>query len=160
MACERLIGMVLVLISVQRFMEGVSFNSLKPPILIPNSGYQYGYFNYFVTGIGRAKDADVKDRDEGIASPISEDRSLTDALCSSPIPDMKVAINVKLTIAYDGSSFLGWQKTNQGPSIEGTLQTALERILQHPVYLQAASRTDSGVMHRVRWSIFLAWMVN
>lgn len=39
------------------------------------------------------KAADVEDRDEGIASAISEERSLTDALCSRPIPDeiMKVA---------------------------------------------------------------------
>ncbi len=43
------------------------------------------------------KAADVKDRDEGIASAISEERSLTDALCSRPIPDeiMKVAEKFK-----------------------------------------------------------------
>ena len=41
------------------------------------------------------KAADVKDRDEGIASAILKERSLTDALCSRPIPDeiMKVAEN-------------------------------------------------------------------
>ena len=38
------------------------------------------------------KDADVKDRDEGIASAISEERSLTDALCSWSIPDEIVKI--------------------------------------------------------------------
>ncbi len=32
-----------------------------------------------------------------------------------------------------------------GPSIEQTLQGALEKIVQHPVILQAASRTDAGV---------------
>ena len=42
------------------------------------------------------KAADVRDRDEGIASAISEERSLTDALCSRPMPDetVKVAENV------------------------------------------------------------------
>jgi tRNA pseudouridine38-40 synthase len=32
-----------------------------------------------------------------------------------------------------------------GPSIEGTLRTAIEKIQQHPVSLDAASRTDAGV---------------
>ncbi len=38
------------------------------------------------------KDADVKDRDEGIASAISEERPLADALCSRPIPDEIVKV--------------------------------------------------------------------
>lgn len=53
--------------------------------------------------------------------------------------------NIKLTIAYDGSAYLGWQKTKMGPSIEESLQNAIERSLQHPIILQAASRTDAGV---------------
>lgn len=53
--------------------------------------------------------------------------------------------NIKLTVAYDGNGFLGWQKTKEGPSIEETLQEAIEAILQEPITLQAASRTDSGV---------------
>lgn len=53
--------------------------------------------------------------------------------------------NYKLTLAYDGTHFLGWQKTPMGRSIESTLQAVLEQILQHPVNLQAASRTDAGV---------------
>jgi tRNA pseudouridine38-40 synthase len=53
--------------------------------------------------------------------------------------------NIKLVIAYHGASFLGWQKTKMGQSIEETLETALRQILQHPVKLQAASRTDTGV---------------
>lgn len=53
--------------------------------------------------------------------------------------------NIKLTLSYDGGAYLGWQKTNAGPSIEETLQTQIEKILQHSVTLQAASRTDAGV---------------
>lgn len=53
--------------------------------------------------------------------------------------------NIKLTIAYDGTNYHGWQKTNNKPSIEGALEKALEKILQHQVILQAASRTDAGV---------------
>lgn len=53
--------------------------------------------------------------------------------------------NIKLLIAYEGTHYLGWQKTKMGPSIEECLQGGLEKILQHPVALQAASRTDAGV---------------
>lgn len=53
--------------------------------------------------------------------------------------------NIKLVLAYDGSRYLGWQKTRMGPSIEQTLQEIIEKILQHPAPLQAASRTDAGV---------------
>ncbi len=53
--------------------------------------------------------------------------------------------NIKLVIAYDGGAFYGWQTTKTGPSVEQTLQKTLEKILNHPVLLQAASRTDRGV---------------
>lgn len=53
--------------------------------------------------------------------------------------------NIKLVLAYDGTRFLGWQKTPIGPSVEQTLQEALEKTLQHSVVVQAASRTDAGV---------------
>ncbi len=53
--------------------------------------------------------------------------------------------NICLKIAYDGTPFYGWQKTDAGPSVEGTLQNILEQILQEPIKLQAASRTDRGV---------------
>lgn len=53
--------------------------------------------------------------------------------------------NIKLVIAYDGSAYLGWQKTKEGPSIEESLQDLLEQILQEKISLQAASRTDAGV---------------
>jgi tRNA pseudouridine38-40 synthase len=53
--------------------------------------------------------------------------------------------NIKLVLAYFGSSFMGWQKTNMGPSIEEALEQALQQILQDKVKLQAASRTDAGV---------------
>lgn len=53
--------------------------------------------------------------------------------------------NIALTLAYDGTSFFGWQRCNSGPSVEQTLKKYLEIILQHPITLQAASRTDRGV---------------
>ena len=53
--------------------------------------------------------------------------------------------NIQITLAYDGTDFLGWQKTAMGNSIEATVEAALEQILQHPIRLQAASRTDAKV---------------
>lgn len=63
--------------------------------------------------------------------------------------------NYVLCIAYEGTLFLGWQKTPLGPSIEETLQSTLERILQTPICLQAASRTDKGVHAKQQWVNFL-----
>ena len=53
--------------------------------------------------------------------------------------------NIKLCIAYDGTSFFGWQKSKEGPTIEGALQATLKQILQEKVELRVASRTDRGV---------------
>ncbi|MBM3191316.1 MAG: tRNA pseudouridine(38-40) synthase TruA [Chlamydiae bacterium] len=53
--------------------------------------------------------------------------------------------NLCLHLSYDGTLYYGWQKTRHGPSIEETLEKALATILQHPIRLQAASRTDAGV---------------
>jgi tRNA pseudouridine38-40 synthase len=57
-------------------------------------------------------------------------------------------MNLVLHITYDGSNYLGWQKTNQdplAPSVEFVLESVVQRVLQHEVSLQAASRTDRGV---------------
>ena len=56
-----------------------------------------------------------------------------------------MARNLCLLISYEGSNFYGWQKSDAGPSIEQELQKYLELILQEPIELQAASRTDAGV---------------
>lgn len=53
--------------------------------------------------------------------------------------------NIQCTIAYCGTHYFGFQKTKMGPSIEEELEKALEKILRHPVKIQAASRTDRGV---------------
>lgn len=53
--------------------------------------------------------------------------------------------NHKLLLAYEGTHYLGWQKTKMGPSIEDALEKALFQIFHYPTPLQAASRTDAGV---------------
>lgn len=52
---------------------------------------------------------------------------------------------LKITFAYDGTRYFGWQKTKTGPSIQDELEKALATILQHPVKVEGASRTDRGV---------------
>ena len=64
---------------------------------------------------------------------------------------------VKLTLAYDGTDFHGWAR-QRDPSIrtiEGELTAQLERILQEPVKLSVAGRTDAGVHARAQVASFL-----
>jgi tRNA pseudouridine38-40 synthase len=53
--------------------------------------------------------------------------------------------NIVLILSYLGTSFVGWQKSRFGNSIEEELEKALHRILRETPKLQAASRTDAGV---------------
>lgn len=52
---------------------------------------------------------------------------------------------LKLTIAYDGAAYNGWQRQARGLSIQGLLEDALARIDKGPVTLLSAGRTDAGV---------------
>ena len=52
---------------------------------------------------------------------------------------------LKLTVAYDGTRFVGWQRQAQGESIQGLLETALARFEGAPVVVHGAGRTDAGV---------------
>ena len=51
----------------------------------------------------------------------------------------------KLTLAYDGSDFAGWQWQPKHRTVQGELQTALRGIVQHDVKCVASGRTDAGV---------------
>ena len=53
--------------------------------------------------------------------------------------------NLKLTLAYDGTRFVGWQKQASGESIQGLLEDALSRLEGAPVTAHGAGRTDAGV---------------
>ncbi len=81
----------------------------------------------------------------------------------------KLSKNILLTISYDGSDFCGWQR--QSPSarnecdsmknssrilasgraaaevrtVQGVIETALERLFKRKISLQGSGRTDSGV---------------
>ena len=51
----------------------------------------------------------------------------------------------KLTIAYDGTDFHGWQAQSNKPTIQGEIVSVLRRITQDATVLHGAGRTDAGV---------------
>ena len=53
--------------------------------------------------------------------------------------------NIKLTIAYDGAEYHGWQLQPGVPTIQGALIDAACKITQEKVLIHGASRTDAGV---------------
>ncbi|MCL1958308.1 MAG: tRNA pseudouridine(38-40) synthase TruA, partial [Spirochaetes bacterium] len=53
--------------------------------------------------------------------------------------------NIKLTIAYDGTDFCGWQRQDNERTVQGVIEDALEKMHSHPVSLTGSGRTDSGV---------------
>ena len=55
------------------------------------------------------------------------------------------ARNLKLTISYDGTRFVGWQRQAAGVSVQGLLEDALARFEGAPVAVHGAGRTDAGV---------------
>src|SRR6202008_2429302 len=53
--------------------------------------------------------------------------------------------NIKLTIAYDGADFHGWQIQPGLPTIQGALIEAVRQITQEKTNIFGESRTDTGV---------------
>jgi tRNA pseudouridine38-40 synthase len=53
--------------------------------------------------------------------------------------------NWKLTLAYDGTDFSGWQVQPGEQTIQGELQAALARVTNESPLPQGAGRTDAGV---------------
>jgi tRNA pseudouridine38-40 synthase len=55
---------------------------------------------------------------------------------------------LKITLAYDGTRFVGWQRQAEGESIQGLLEDALAKFEGGPVTAHGAGRTDAGVHAR------------
>jgi len=53
--------------------------------------------------------------------------------------------NYMITIEYDGTNYVGWQRQKNGLSIQQALEEAIEKVTGEKVHVQGAGRTDSGV---------------
>ena len=56
---------------------------------------------------------------------------------------------IKLEIEYDGTGFVGWQKQDNGVSVQNLIENALLKAIGQRVNLYVAGRTDAGV-HAIR----------
>jgi tRNA pseudouridine38-40 synthase len=56
-----------------------------------------------------------------------------------------MAQRLKLVVAYDGTSFAGWQSQIHGNTIQDRLEEAVQRITGEKVRIHGAGRTDTGV---------------
>ncbi len=54
-------------------------------------------------------------------------------------------MRIKLTVAYDGTDFHGWQFQPEQRTVEGDLNKALSELLKEEIQVTGASRTDAGV---------------
>jgi tRNA pseudouridine38-40 synthase len=52
--------------------------------------------------------------------------------------------NIKLVLSYDGTNFLGWQKTASGPSIEQALEEAIYTVLKEASLLAGSKQDRCG----------------
>jgi tRNA pseudouridine38-40 synthase len=53
--------------------------------------------------------------------------------------------NLKLTLAYDGTEFHGWQMQPNLRTVQGELTEALQKLFNHEVNVVGSGRTDAGV---------------
>lgn len=61
---------------------------------------------------------------------------------------------IKLTVAYDGTNYCGWQIQPNGITVEEVLNKSLSRLTGEDIRIIGASRTDSGVHARGNVAVF------
>ena len=53
--------------------------------------------------------------------------------------------NYKIEIEYDGTNYVGWQRQDNGQSIQELIEIAIKKLTSEIVVLSGAGRTDAGV---------------
>ena len=53
--------------------------------------------------------------------------------------------NYKIIIEYDGTNFVGWQKQDNGLSVQQLIEEAIEKLTSNKIIISGAGRTDAGV---------------
>jgi tRNA pseudouridine38-40 synthase len=61
------------------------------------------------------------------------------------MPEGMAQRRIKITLAYDGSGFHGWQVQPGLPTIQGTLEEIIGGMEGRPVHVAGSGRTDAGV---------------
>jgi tRNA pseudouridine38-40 synthase len=61
---------------------------------------------------------------------------------------------VLLTVQFDGTRFAGWQRQAGQRTVQGALEAAVSRMVQHEVTVRGSSRTDAGVHARAMPATF------
>ncbi len=51
---------------------------------------------------------------------------------------------IRLTLEYDGTHFVGWQRQSQGRSVQAEVERAVETLTRTPTRVVGAGRTDAG----------------
>ena len=72
-------------------------------------------------------------------------------VAESGLRDMK---RIKLTVAYDGTNYCGWQVQPNGITVQEVLNRALSELLKEEIHTVGASRTDAGVHARGNVAVF------
>lgn len=66
--------------------------------------------------------------------------------------DEKIKKNYKMTIAYDGGGYKGWQRlTNEPGTIQGTIERVLSEIEGSPVKISGSEERMQVYMPKDRW---------
>ena len=87
------------------------------------------------------EDSSIADKAESSIEP-KADSGMASTEEDSSVPEYK---RIRLTVAYDGTNYHGWQVQDNGITIESELNRCLEELLGEPVQVIGASRTDAGV---------------
>ena len=59
--------------------------------------------------------------------------------------EVNKTVKFALLIEYDGNNLIGWQKQNEGISVQGSLEEAAKNIFNQEFEIQGSGRTDAGV---------------